>query len=314
MAFNRDRLFTLAATALKESRHLDFKREFEPGSNQAWCELIKDIVAFANTGGGVVVLGVEDNGQPSDVDCSAVLACDIADITNKIFKYTGVQFADIEVGQVERADATVPFLMIAPTDAPIVFTKPGTYDIGEGKQKTAFSQGTVYFRHGAKSETGNHDDLTRWRDRELTKHRQSLLRGMRKVVEAPPDHAVVVVPAGSLPDADLASIAARITTDPSATKVSVRNTDELWPYRQKELLAILNERLPDSPRVTGHDLLCVNKSINAINDHPEFIHKPHKMASPQYSGAYADWIVAQVSANAGFFADCRQAYREKHAG
>jgi hypothetical protein len=32
------------------------------------------------------------------------------------------------------------------TANPIVFSKPGTYDIGGGKQKTAFSAGTVYFQ------------------------------------------------------------------------------------------------------------------------------------------------------------------------
>ncbi len=44
----------------------------------------------------------------------------------------------------------------------MVFTRNGTDVTIKGKQKPAFVQGTVYFRHGAKSEPGNRDDLEDW--------------------------------------------------------------------------------------------------------------------------------------------------------
>ena len=315
MAFNRQSLLALASTGVRETKSLDFKREFDVGSNEAWCELIKDIVAFANSGGGVVVFGAENDGAASNIDCSQVLGSDIADITNKIFKYTGHQFAEVEVVQVERAGTgtKLPAMVIAPSDVPMIFVKPGTYDIGDGKQKTAFGQGTLYFRHGGKSEPGNRADLARWRDQELARHRRSLLRGMRKVVEAPPDHSVVVVPANAISSAAEAHVSARITTDPSATKVTVHNTDEIWPHRQKEFLELMNQRMPKGVRLSGYDLQCVNKKIDVLISHPDFAHKPHKKASPQYSDGYAEWLINRVAADPHFVEACRDAYRVKSA-
>lgn len=37
--------------AKRESKFVDFKRSFNPAEGGEWCELIKDIVAMANTGG-----------------------------------------------------------------------------------------------------------------------------------------------------------------------------------------------------------------------------------------------------------------------
>ena len=44
--------------------------------------------------------------------------------------------------------------MIRSCRVPLVFTRVGTSEIAHGRQKTVFSVGTVYFRHGAKSEPG----------------------------------------------------------------------------------------------------------------------------------------------------------------
>jgi predicted HTH transcriptional regulator len=46
-----------------ESRSIDFKSTFNPDSAADWCELIKDIVAIANSGGGSILVGVDDEGK-----------------------------------------------------------------------------------------------------------------------------------------------------------------------------------------------------------------------------------------------------------
>jgi Putative DNA-binding domain len=194
---NRDKLLARAKNAMRESKTVDFKREFDVASPAAWCEIIKDIVAFANSGGGIIILGVEDNGTSVDVDLSSVLAHDTADITNKILRYTSSQFSDFELVEIERAGKLRVAIVVEEADVPIVFTKPGTYDVGGGKQKTAFSQGTVYFRHGSKSEPGNREDFISWRDRAIAKARKTWLGGIKKVVQAPPGEAVGTVFGGN---------------------------------------------------------------------------------------------------------------------
>lgn len=51
-----------ALATKRESKHVEFKQTFNPSLPGEWCELIKDIVAIANSGGGIIVFGylVED--------------------------------------------------------------------------------------------------------------------------------------------------------------------------------------------------------------------------------------------------------------
>ena len=44
-----------------ESGSVDFKASFDPKSTQDWCELIKDIIAMTNSGGGTIIIGVADD-------------------------------------------------------------------------------------------------------------------------------------------------------------------------------------------------------------------------------------------------------------
>jgi len=39
--------------AKRESKYVDFKRKFDPANPGEWCELIKDMVAMANSGGAL---------------------------------------------------------------------------------------------------------------------------------------------------------------------------------------------------------------------------------------------------------------------
>lgn len=48
-----------------ESQKVDFKASFDPQSKQDWCELIKDIIAMTNSGGGCLIIGVNDDGSHS---------------------------------------------------------------------------------------------------------------------------------------------------------------------------------------------------------------------------------------------------------
>ena len=49
---------TRAARARREGRRVEFKERFDPASTAEWCELLKDMVALINSGGGVLVIGV----------------------------------------------------------------------------------------------------------------------------------------------------------------------------------------------------------------------------------------------------------------
>jgi predicted HTH transcriptional regulator len=75
-------LITKALTAKRESKHVEFKQSFDPISPGEWCELIKDIAAIANSGGGIVVFGLDNLGVPTGGSLDAVAKLDPAEIAN----------------------------------------------------------------------------------------------------------------------------------------------------------------------------------------------------------------------------------------
>ena len=186
-------LIEKALSAKSESKHIEFKQGFDPGSSHEWCELIKDIVAIANSGGGVIIFGLDSVGAPTGLPVEQVNKVDPAEISNKISRYTGFIDLDCEILHLNKNEKDLVAFLIPSTPTPLVFQKPGTYDIGQGKQRNAFGAGTVYFRHGAKSEPGTSDDLRRVIERQLEVVRKSWLNGVKKVVKAPPGAQILTV-------------------------------------------------------------------------------------------------------------------------
>jgi hypothetical protein len=196
---------------------------------------------------------------------------------------------------------------VSAVSIPMVFTSPGTYDVGGGRQKTAFSLGTVYFRHGAKSDPGTSNDLRAALERELNRIRSSWLDGITKVVTAPIGATISVLPGEVRLSGEERATGVRLVNDENAPAFKAMRTDLLYPYRQKELVARVNELL-DGRKITGHDVYCIRKAHN-IDGQPNFFYKP-QFSSPQYSEAFAEWIVEQYKANMEFFSKVREDSRK----
>jgi predicted HTH transcriptional regulator len=173
-------LLEKARTAKRETRFMEFKESFNPNSDQDWCEIMKDIVAIANSGGGVIVFGIKNDLTLSEIDSAKLLWMDSADITNKIYKYTNTSFQDFDLEMVQVQDYLLPAMIIYESRVPMVFCRVGSYRVDEKTQKSAFSQGTLYFRHGAKSEPCNAEDMSEVITRNLNYIRNSWLGDIKK--------------------------------------------------------------------------------------------------------------------------------------
>lgn len=229
--------------ATQETKQVDFKESFDVNSKGDWCELIKDFAAMANSGGGVVVIGLNNSGECSGFDVKEILQTDPADITNKVFSYTGQHFSGFRLLSIERNGNILAGICIQAVSIPLVFTKPGSYQEGD-RQKTAFSGNSVYFRHGAKSEPCTSDDLRQFLEREIERVKTSWLDGIRKVVEAPEGSKVLVVPQDST-TFPLSSV--KVVDDPTAPAVRLKEEEilENYPLSFKELMVELRTRYED---------------------------------------------------------------------
>jgi len=113
--------------AKRESKHIEFKQCFDITAAADWCEVIKDIAAIANSGGGAIVFGTDSKGLPVDVNVSAIAGLDSAHLTDKLHSYTGCHFAAFELTEVKKGKRSVAILRLGAAPAPLIFTKPGTY-------------------------------------------------------------------------------------------------------------------------------------------------------------------------------------------
>jgi len=305
------KLIDKALTSTCESKYIEFKSKFDPTATQDWCEVIKDIIAISNSGGGIIVFGLSDSGEPSDYDAAALLGIDPADITNKISKYIGQQFSYFHLLEKQKEGHQIALMVIDSSSIPIVFKKPGTYSAGEKQQKTAFKEGSVYFRHGAKSAPGNTEDLQRSFQKELDRVKKSWLSDIGKIVKAPSESEIVVVSKAAQQTAGGAAALIRLTTDPNAPAYGKIDCDITHPYRQKELINQVKKNLPDELWFNSYDVTSLWYAHD-IGKHPEFYHTP-KFGSTQYSDAYVEWIVNSYNNDGEFFNKARESHYElKH--
>jgi len=295
--------------AKRESKYVDFKRSFDPSSAGEWCELIKDIVAMANSGGGVILVGLDNGGAPSGADVTALIGTDHAVIVDKIHKYTGYQFNDVEVHETKKGESTIAVIEIAPVKIPIIFQNVGTYETSPGKQKTAFSRGTIYFRHGAKSEPGTTEDIRAVIERQLEVIRSEWLDGVRKVTTAPQGSAVSVFSGEVRESKSTDATPIRLVNDPDAPGYRLIDHDTTYPHRQTELIDVVNGMLPDGVEINTYDVLAVRRT-REIDGDSRYCHTP-KFGSPQYSNQFAEWLVCKHKENPRFFTEARDAYFKK---
>ncbi len=306
-----DELFARGMKAKRESKYIDFKREFDTSSRADWCEIVKDIVAMANTGGGAILIGLQNDGSPSGADMSKIARIDPATITDKVYSYTGYQFSEFEIRDGEKGKSAVVVIIVNEVPTPLVFQKPGTYKdpANDKKQKNAFGKGTVYFRHGAKSEPANIDDIRKTIERRLDEVRREWLSGVQKVVKAPIGAQVTVLPPDVIQSTSPDATPIRISDDPNAPEYRLVDPDTTHPFRRKELVEELNRRLPASAQVSGYDVHCV-KTVHGCVGRSEFVHSP-RFGSPQYSREFAGWIEKRFADDPKFFEAARNYFKRK---
>jgi len=71
---------TKCLTAKRESRAVEFKEQFDPTDNRQALEVLKDIVAICNAGGGTLAIGIDNAGKGCGSDVQPVLDYDHAKI------------------------------------------------------------------------------------------------------------------------------------------------------------------------------------------------------------------------------------------
>lgn len=286
-----------------ETDAVDFKSTFDPDAAGDWLELVKDLVAIANNGGGWILIGVLDNSHPVGFPAELHKKLDPAVLADKVRRYTDVNLSGLACIRCLKSDQTISAISIPCSEYPIPFSKPGTYQVDANKQKTAFSQGALYFRHSAKSELACLDDLRHFVDRKVREVKDFWLKGITQVVEAPKESFVAVLPSevrlSDSPDAT----PVRLTQELAAKLLSVPMVDHTHPFRQKEIIDQFNQQAPQGKKINQHDILCVRRAHN-VPRNTKFCYNLN-WSSPRYSKDFLDWLIKSFEEDTSFFDKAR---------
>lgn len=300
-----EELLQAAAVSTSESSMIDFKSAFDPTQRGDWCELIKDIVAMANSGGGCIVLGVNDDGTRSAWDPAPFTNLDPAQISDQLRKYVEGLEDKVQSQPVTRGTDGVPAVLIGATSIPRVFTNPGTYEKTPGRSAQAFPKGGLYFRHGTKSEPAEQADLASAIERAIDCVREKWLGNIRQVMEAPAGARFQMITSEVRASTEETAIPIRVVPDLSAPVYRFVNPDQTHPFRQKELLKVVNEKLAGA-KLNSFDVQCIRRSLAAEGSHPEFFHEPKYGGSKQYSQGFVDYVVGSCANDPAFISQARK--------
>ena len=279
-----DRYLGRAANATRSSKRVALRDSID------YVELVRDVAAMANSGGGVIVL-------------DGIAGVDEELLHEQLGRYAEPEFEGLEVEPMKRNGRPSTAVVVEGVrNAPLVFTQTGRV----GGDHVAFVRGGLYFRHGAKSEAATGEDVRDFIRRQLEATRTQWLANIRQVMHAP-DGAEVAVIETAERDEEGRPTLIRLTTDPHAPLYGQVDPDQSHPYRQKEVIREVNARLGKGA-VNAFDVLSVRR-VHAISEEtrPEFVHVP-KFGSPQYSDAFVEWLVAERQRDPRFFEQAKRSY------
>jgi hypothetical protein len=281
-------LLSRAESATRSSKRVALREAVD------YVELVREIAAMANSGGGVVVL-------------EGAASVDEELVHEQLARYAEPEFEGFTVESVARAGRRSTVVLVEEArNSPIVFAREGRYRDAAGIEHVVFARGGLYFRHGAKSEPATGADVRDFIRRQLEATRTQWLANIRQVMHAP-DGAEVAVIETAERDEEGRPTLIRLTTDPHAPLYGQVDPDQSHPYRQKEVIREVNARLGEAT-VNAFDVLSVRR-VHAISEEtrPEFVHVP-KFGSPQYSDAFVDWLVTEREADPEFFTRAKAGY------
>lgn len=299
------------ATATAETACIEFKSRFDPSSRQDWCKLIKHLLALANSGGGCVVFGLNSDGSDAGVHPIGFEGVDPATVTNGVSAFLSRPFQAFRLVRFERSGHSYPGIVVEGASIPFVPHTNGNYSIGRNDCQSAFHEGELYFRHGAKSEIATQSDLDSLCQRAATAAREQCFREIELLKSVGPGQVIQIVPEGSPGSLVVPVSNIRLSDDASAPGCVSVDRFKTHPHRGKELIQRLVTRLPGFP-FNQYDILCVRRVHRLEIESKGFLyHPPH--GSIHFSDGLVDWIAGNVQADPEFLRRTRSAFRRGDA-
>lgn len=147
-------------TAGYEAEDLDYKLWIDINSKKSMLGLCIDIMAMANTQGGYIVIGVNDNfepqGLPSDFHIDQAQIQQI--ISNYMKPVAEITYAEKNL-KIDDSRKKFAFIYVNPSKDIVVACKDGHYNVKPNKTTYAFRSGDIFVRKGTSSQRADSDSI-----------------------------------------------------------------------------------------------------------------------------------------------------------
>jgi hypothetical protein len=176
-----------------ETENVERKRTIDLDERSDCLALVREVVAMANTSGGQIIIGVDDDGAVVGMQESSASKFDPARLSDVLDPFTSPDHVEVTVS-IERTDHAVIVRVDVPehSDPPLVLARDGNYQRPGRAQKSAFKAGDVLVRRGTKVERAVRADYQRWL-RQAADDARSLLVDRVALIANLPDNASLQV-------------------------------------------------------------------------------------------------------------------------
>lgn len=294
---DKTELLRVSRTTTIETKYIEFKEHYNLKNKRLLLKLTKEIVAFANTDGGVLLFNIDDNGKICNYEDYKI---DLAPLVDKIYKYTGTQYDCIDHVNIERKDGIINAIHISKSKYPLLFEKDGEYK-SDKKVKHEFRKGTIYVRHGSKSEIANSNDIRNLINERIDEHMHDFFDKIQIFMDTPAEaHDSISV--------TKLSDTIRITNDPNAPEFRAEKSDKTHCRRMGYVVEEMNKYINKGQQISQQDIQYVKQYYNIdINSPYCYISKHYPC--PVYNDAFIEWLKSEYDKNKMLFINARKAAR-----
>ena len=176
-----------------EGRQQDYKLMFDPDNPEAKVDLVKNLVAMANAGGGQIVFGRDEISifGLDKATCQALDSARLIDIVTRYIKPAQIEISH-EIHQI--SGSYILTIYVGAAKYPIVMSRKGDWKgMNSRKERPLFLQGDIWIRHGSKTERITFEDMRAWFEQIRREERERILSRITHLVNLPDNAEIQIV-------------------------------------------------------------------------------------------------------------------------